>query len=138
MIKKPPLNKCKNHPSIDAVSNCHVCKRQFCTDCLLSGPQYFYCKSEHCKLKYLEAIDYFENPRFCPECIAETIDESSGNLTSINYLAGDRFHIESAQQCPTCGSVIVRKTGSFFRKKEEYRIIWLDENRTKFNSRRLK
>lgn len=86
----------------------------------------------------IEAKNYSDNPRFCPKCISETTDESSGNLVSTNYFIGDRFHMESARRCSTCGSVVVRKSGTFFKQKNEYRVIWLNQEQTKFYSRRLK
>ena len=43
--------KCKNHPEQDAISFCHSCGDSYCRECLIEGPEYYYCKKEICKNK---------------------------------------------------------------------------------------
>lgn len=44
--------KCYNHPERKVLSRCHSCKRYFCEECLLVGPEYYYCKDERCQEVY--------------------------------------------------------------------------------------
>lgn len=41
-----------NHPRKQAVSFCHVCKQYFCSECLVMGSDYYYCKSSECQTRY--------------------------------------------------------------------------------------
>ncbi|MEN6356833.1 MAG: hypothetical protein ABFD83_07080 [Armatimonadota bacterium] len=39
---------CTNHPDKEAVGKCHVCGLPYCKDCLVEGPEFYYCKNESC------------------------------------------------------------------------------------------
>lgn len=134
---KKESEKCTNHPEKNALSFCHSCNRSFCKDCLVEGPQYYYCKSEVCMKKYAQEIDYSKNPRFCPKCISETTEEFAGDLISVNFI-GDKFVNESREECPICGSIVLEKISSVFRRRGSYRVIWLNYEKTKFISRKVK
>ena len=134
---KKESEKCVNHPSKDALSFCYNCKKFFCEECLIEGPKYYYCKSSACMETYSQEIDYSNNPRFCPKCISETTNESAGDAMSFN-LVGDKLVNEIREECPICGSIVLEKIGSVFGRKGTYKIIWLNENKTKFISRKMK
>jgi len=53
--------KCKNHPDKKALSLCHSCGSYFCSDCLVEGSEYYYCKSSDCAQVYEqnEIVDSF-------------------------------------------------------------------------------
>lgn len=40
--------KCKNHSEKQALSFCHNFHNYFCSDCLLEGSEYYYCKNPDC------------------------------------------------------------------------------------------
>jgi DNA-directed RNA polymerase subunit M/transcription elongation factor TFIIS len=40
---------CANHLEIESVSVCHSCGKPFCSDCLVEGQDYYYCKSDECQ-----------------------------------------------------------------------------------------
>jgi len=77
-------NRCQNHPDRKALSQCHGCGDWFCHDCLLEGPEYYYCEKSSCrsallkekkpdiKLKTVVCPSCREtvegDTRFCPEC----------------------------------------------------------------------
>jgi DNA-directed RNA polymerase subunit RPC12/RpoP len=88
--------------------------------------------------QYFQELDYFNNPRFCPECISATTDESAGDIVSVNYIFGEQLIDERREECPVCGSETLEKTGSFLRRKASYKVIWLDSERKTFISRKLK
>jgi hypothetical protein len=44
-------NTCFNHTSKKAKCFCHVCKNYYCEDCLVEGPEYYYCKNENCQIE---------------------------------------------------------------------------------------
>lgn len=48
--------KCYNHPEKKALSRCHSCKRYSCEECLLVGPEYYYCTDEHCQEAYRKEV----------------------------------------------------------------------------------
>ena len=53
--------KCKNHLKINAISFCHSCGESFCKECLIEGPEYYYCKNEACQNKMQnDILDYSE------------------------------------------------------------------------------
>ncbi len=135
ILKKNPSEKCFKHPDKDALSFCHGCKKHYCADCLIEGPSFYYCKSEDCLRLYSSEKSYSLNPRFCPQCLSETTDESSGDIISVN-LIGDKFVNESREECPICGSIVLEKIGPIAGRKGSYRVIYLDSNRTKFISRK--
>jgi len=134
-INKP--NKCINHPERDAINFCHGCKKYLCKSCLIEGPRYYYCNSESCLKLYYQEVDFSKNPRFCSKCLSETLDESSGDIISVNFI-GDKFICEGGEECSVCGSEVVEKIGPIVGRKGSYRVIWLDSDRTKFISRKLK
>lgn len=129
--------KCSNHPEKDALSFCHACKSFFCEDCLIEGPRHYYCKSSTCRALYYQELDYLRDPRFCPQCLEETTDESAGDIVSVNFI-GDKFAYEGREECPTCGSRVVEKIGSFFGRKGSFRVIFMPDDQTKFISRKMK
>jgi hypothetical protein len=47
---------CANHPDRKATSFCHVCKGYFCPECLVEGPDYYYCKADACQREYSQAV----------------------------------------------------------------------------------
>jgi hypothetical protein len=52
-------------------------------------------------------LENYEYAGFCPDCIAETTDESPGGTRTINGI-GTELHGKDAR-CPTCFSVIKKK-----------------------------
>jgi len=131
--------KCFNHKDKEAINFCHNCKNHFCSDCLIEGPNFYYCKSDQCQKVLDREIDYYNNPRFCPQCIAETTQEPSGDIISYNFVFGDKFiQKEYGDHCEICNSVIMVKRGTFFQNKGSYRAIFLDFERSRFLSRKLK
>jgi hypothetical protein len=131
--------KCFYHKDKDAINFCHHCNNHFCSDCLIEGPNFYYCKSDQCKEFLDREIDYYNNPRFCPKCIAATTEESSGDIISYNFVAGDKFIPEGdGDRCEVCNSVIMVKRGTLLLSKGAFRVIFLDPGRSTFLSRRLK
>ena len=131
--------KCFYHKNIEAINFCHNCKNHFCSDCLIAGPNFYYCKSDQCQKVLDREIDYYNNPRFCPQCIAATTPESSGDIISCNFVFGDKFiPKEYSDRCEICNSLIMVKRGTFFQNKGSYRVIFLDFDRSRFLSRKLK
>jgi hypothetical protein len=49
--------KCLNHPERHAVSFCHGCGKFFCEECLVEGPEYYYCRRESCMKLYEQAVE---------------------------------------------------------------------------------
>lgn len=129
-------NGCCNHPNRDVISFCQGCKKQLCEECLVEGPRYYYCKSEVCLTLFRQEVDFAENPRFCAQCLSETLNESSGNIISVNFV-GDKLVSESPDECSICGSEVFEKVGPVSRKGA-YKVIWLNAERTQFISRRVK
>lgn len=84
-------------------------------------------------------LEWFNGPRgFCPKCIEETTDESSGGLTQVNGV-GEAFGTGS-DRCPTCGSVVYQKIVTAFwvpvKRQSRYRVLY--SSPSKFYSRRVK
>ena len=127
---------CSNHPEKKALSFCKSCKQHFCEDCLVEGARYYYCRAEDCMRKGAQEIDYADNPRFCPQCIADTTEESSGDLLTVNFI-GTSFINETRRECSTCGSQELAKA-SPLGTGASYRVIWLDESKEHFISRKLR
>jgi hypothetical protein len=128
---------CLNHKDKNAFNVCHHCKQYFCEECLIEGPAYYYCKNEECLDAFRLEASYHERPRFCPKCIADTTDESTGDIVSVNFI-GNRLDWEGREECPTCKSQIVEKKSTFFGNKGSFRVIWLGDNKSTFISRKLK
>lgn len=141
---------CKNHPSEKAISFCHVCKNYYCLECLNETRDWYYCHDSKCYSEYIsEQSKYFEsyeyNPRFCPLCLEETSEETTGNISSINFIG--EYLRKIGHSCKTCHSYVVEKEFIFLgipvKTYGYYRIIELGEfgiwgNRTKeFYSRKL-
>ena len=40
---------CFTHPTRKALSFCHSCGRSFCSDCLVEGEEFYYCRDEACQ-----------------------------------------------------------------------------------------
>ena len=40
---------CNNHPEKESQSFCHSCGRHFCSECLTSSAEYYYCKDSSCQ-----------------------------------------------------------------------------------------
>src|SRR5437773_10165739 len=55
-------------------------------------------------------LENYKYSGFCPDCIAETTDESPGGTTTVNAI-GTILNIEvgNAAKCPTCYSIIKKK-----------------------------
>ncbi|MCJ7833357.1 MAG: hypothetical protein MUQ20_03105 [Deltaproteobacteria bacterium] len=131
--------KCFFHKDKEAIKYCHNCNNHFCNDCLVEGPNFYYCKSDQCQKVLDREIDYYNNPRFCPRCIVETTPESSDDIISYNFVAGDKFILKGdGDRCEVCNSLIMVKRGSFFQDKGSYRVIYLDFGRSSFLSRKVK
>ncbi len=84
---------------------------------------------------------------FCSKCIAETTDESPGNVNTVNgigtALMGTRWLTRGLDRCPQCGSVIQTKWTTFgfgISKHGTYRILYTKQGftKSKFFGRRLK
>lgn len=134
---KKPSGKCFNHPNKDALSFCHACMRHYCEHCLIEGPKYYYCNADACLKLYSQEVDYSRTPRFCSQCLSETIDAPSGDIISVN-LIGDKFVCENREECPTCGAVVLEKIGPILGRKGSYKVIWLNSDKSTFISRKLK
>jgi hypothetical protein len=126
-----------NHKDKKALNFCHHCKQYYCKECLIEGPAYYYCKSTECLDVFRIEASYHERPRFCPKCIAETTDESTGDIVSVNFI-GDHLTWEGREECPTCRSRVMEKIGTFFGRKGSFRVILLGDNKTALISRKLK
>jgi len=130
--------KCSIHSDISALNICNGCKKYYCKNCLTEGPQYYYCASNECRKLYLQELDYANSPRFCQKCISETTEESSGDIVTVNGIFGENLYDETHRDCPICGAVTCEKVGTFGRYKASYKVIWLNDERTKFISRKIK
>src|SRR5437762_3279490 len=84
-----------------ATQKCSYCRSEIIFGRKREGDNYF------CNQTCLES---FNHPSFCPDCIAETMDESPGRTTTVNGI-GTTLYIEvgSAAKCPTCYSIIKKK-----------------------------
>jgi hypothetical protein len=49
--------KCTYHPDRDAIGFCQCCKRFFCLECLVEGPEYYYCKAPACMKLHSQALE---------------------------------------------------------------------------------
>lgn len=123
---------CKNHPEKKALSICHNCGEYYCGNCLEEGLVYYYCRKPECYSFIENEINIYEkeyakNPRFCEKCIEETNSESTGSLSTINFI-GSTLH-SLGGVCPTCRSIVVEKRWIFLgipiRSKGFYRAIYL-------------
>lgn len=84
---------------------------------------------------------------FCRKCLAETTDESTGNVTSFNgigtTLMGTRWRAKGLDPCGACGSVVQTKWATFgigFKPLGTYRVIYTKKGLTtsRFFARRLR
>lgn len=50
-------NQCLNHPERKAFNFCKVCRNYYCEDCLVEGPEYYYCKNEKCQQELKNIIN---------------------------------------------------------------------------------
>ena len=120
---------CTIHDDKESISICFSCKRPFCQNCLREGNRHYYCFDEDCSKMYLEEIDYKNNPRFCSECRASSLDESSGNLFTLNFI-GTSF-VGKKDFCDLCGSFITTKYFVLFGipiiKLGRYRILEIEK-----------
>ena len=79
-------------------------------------------------------LENYKYPGFCPDCIAETTDESPGGTTTVNGI-GTTLYLEigNAAKCPTCYSIIKKKWFCFvyipIAPLKTYRIKRLPRNR---------
>ena len=125
---------CVNHPTSKAVSFCHGCGDDLCTECLVAGTEYYYCRKDECQSLLQEELKNFAegydtNPRFCPKCMEETLPESCGDVQSINF-TGERLS-NLGHECPVCHSIIAEEQNVFLglpgKSHEYYRIIYLKD-----------
>ncbi len=104
---------CKNHPGRKILGSCHACRDWFCHECLLEGPEYYYCKKEKCHRAFQKETKFTikpqtlncpsclksakRNPRFCPSCgyrlkpVAE--DEMDDLVTIARYGTALEAHL---------------------------------------------
>jgi len=84
---------------------------------------------------------------FCDRCLAETTDESTGNVTAVNgigtMLMGTRWRAKGLHPCPVCGSVVQTKWATFgvgIKPLGTYRVLYTKQGLTtsRFFSRRLR
>jgi len=64
------MKTCTNHPNKEAFSVCHGCGKDYCSECLDEGREYYYCKKPECQ-KLLQEEMYLENLAknlICPNC----------------------------------------------------------------------
>jgi hypothetical protein len=52
---------------------------------------------------------FFLNPGFCQQCIADTTTESVGGTFTVNVLFGTRLMGWGAEPCPRCYAKVMRK-----------------------------
>ena len=77
---------CENHPERKALSFCHSCGNYYCKDCLIEGPEYYYCKSKLCRAKmYNNLVD-------SPD-IKKITSEDDGTCI-FNVKTGESFYVE--------------------------------------------
>jgi hypothetical protein len=43
-----PYKPCQNHPDEESLSCCHYCRGDFCSRCLIAGPEYYHCRKPEC------------------------------------------------------------------------------------------
>ncbi len=100
---------CKNHSNKIAPSFCCICKNYYCKECLIEGQEYYYCHQTSCYNEYLKErkkdLESYElNPRFCPKCLDETFEESTGNLHITNFIG--TTITRNGGHCNICNSYI--------------------------------
>ncbi|HCY75941.1 MAG TPA: hypothetical protein DHV28_08460 [Ignavibacteriales bacterium] len=131
-------NNCLNHPNKKAISFCHICNNYYCEECLIEGREYYYCHKENCFQEYKKDLENFlesydTNPRFCPQCIKETSDESTGDINSTNLVGTKLVQIDGGT-CLLCKSIIVEKQYEIFGFRVKsfgfYRVIQFKKYRT--------
>lgn len=61
-----PDHYCANHPTYEALSFCHSCKDWLCSECMVPGRNYYYCKKPDCLLELKKEQASFAGR--CPAC----------------------------------------------------------------------
>lgn len=56
------VQRCINHPEKEALSFCHSCGKYFCSECLVEGNEYYYCKSGECQAELKKEIENSASP----------------------------------------------------------------------------
>jgi hypothetical protein len=61
---------CRNHPGLKVLGSCHSCHDWFCHECLLEGPEYYYCKKQKCRSAFQEEVRPKTKTKSsnCPSC----------------------------------------------------------------------
>ncbi len=138
---------CFNHTQKKALSFCSVCKNYYCKECLVEGKEYYYCNNKDCYSQYLKELESYEfNPRFCLNCVEESIPETAGDVDTINLVGTVLYNM--GKECPICHSTIAKKCYTIFGFNTKiygyYRVIylkkyigWFSSEKT-FISRKLK
>ena len=84
------MKTCVNHPQKEALSTCHGCGNDYCTDCLDEGIEYYYCKAPHCQQLKKELLP---ESLSCPNC-------------SKNLKLSDSERLKKKVHCPQCEAFI--------------------------------
>jgi len=79
-----PEYLCANHPDVEAISICHHCKDNLCSDCVIKGPRNFYCQKPNC-LETLKIEEALSN-RICPNCKNPISSDTIQCLNCGNFL----------------------------------------------------
>jgi predicted nucleic acid-binding Zn ribbon protein len=117
-------HSCFTHPTRQALSFCHSCGRYFCSDCLVEGEEFYYCKDEACQngLRQ-ETVRISKEPEkqagtawICPDCNYSNSDESV--KCACGYVYGEKDesettssknaveHTNTSKLCPSCGKEV--------------------------------
>lgn len=103
--------RCANHPSAEALSFCHNCRKFFCEHCLTEAGDYYFCSAPDCVadsqrevVRKEHAVRAAFEVGFCDACIAATIPVRAGHSITVNGI-GTTFY-GSREACSTCGSAV--------------------------------
>ena len=87
-----------------------------------------------------ECREFFQAPKFCDQCVAETTQESLGGTFTINVLFGTRLMTWGSEACPRCYSRIGRTwlwiLLPLFPVTGQYRVKY--QTRKRYYSRKMK
>jgi len=64
------MKTCTNHHGKEALSICHSCGKDYCSECLTEGKEFYYCKNSECQelLKKEMPAGKLASTMVCPGC----------------------------------------------------------------------
>ncbi len=82
-----PYKPCQNHPDRESQSFCHFCKTDYCGECLVEGPEYYYCRKSECQKAFKEG-----------RCELAKVSGGPGKMSDADWVTlHDCPNLESAQ-----------------------------------------